>query len=993
MAAALVCLAAGGFARAAEYHGQVVFGGVPVPGATVTATQGDRKITVVSDAQGMYRFPDLGDGVWTLAVEMLCFAPLRQQVTVGTGEAAAKLELKLLPLEQILATATAPPSGPLPAAAVVSAAAPAPADARQTAKAEAPAAEGPRPPEGAASSQNDGFLINGSATNAATSVFTLAPAFGNSRSAKSLYNAQLSLAVDSSALDARQFSITGAQTPKAAYDNLTAGATFGGPLKIPHLLPRGPNFFIQYQTVRNRTEQTLSGLVPTLAESGGDCGGSALPASFSVAQALLDYYPCPNVAGEYNYQTNAASNTHQDAVSLRLNKGIGRKDYLWGTFGLQSTRSDAESLFHFDDTTDFLGMRTDVNWQHTLHVFGQQVFNTASYTFSRARTRVVPQFAGRVNVSGEAGIAAYPAPGGNLQDAADWGPPTLVFSSGIAALTDAESAFNRRETNSVTDAVLYTHRKHNLSAGVNFRRQESNVLSQQNPRGTYTFTTAGSVTGTDFGDFLAGVPDNSAIAYGNADKYLREPVYGVYVNDDWRLRPELTLSVGARWDYEAPVTERKGRLVNLETGVDFASVTPVLGSAPGGLPASLVRPDRRGVSPLVGLSWRPVPADSLVIKSGYGIYRDTSVYLPIAALMDQQAPLSTSVNEPYNVATCRLTLAVGFLPCSSTATPYSFGIDPNFRAGYAQIWNLSVQRDLPGALVANITYTGTKGTRGTQEFLPNSYPIGGMSPCPGCAAGYAYRTSNGDSTRESVQAQLRRRLRSGFTATLQYAYSKSIDDDAQLGGAGPVAGGATAPTLPTATIAQNWLDLSAERGLSTFDQRQLLNAQVQYTSGMGKAGGTLMAGWRGPLLKEWTLLSSIAAGTGLPETPIYYATTPGTGYAGLIRPRLTGAPVYSGAAAAQHLNAAAYAAPAAGQWGDARRDSVTGPGQFSLNGTLQRTFRFKGNLNMDLSVAATNLLNHVVYTTWNTTINSPTFGLPAATNPMRSLQTTIRLRY
>ena len=93
-----------------------------------------------------------------------------------------------------------------------------------------------------------------------------------------------------------------------------------------------------------------------------------------------------------------------------------------------------------------------------------------------------------------------------------------------------------------------------------------------------------------------------------------------------------------------------------------------------------------------------------------------------------------------------------------------------------------MQRDLPGGLVdSGELTTGIKGTRGMQEFLPNTYPIGAVNPCPSCPYGYYYLTSNGNSTRESGQFQLRRRLHNGFTATLQYTYSKSIDDSA-LGG-------------------------------------------------------------------------------------------------------------------------------------------------------------------------------------------------------------------
>jgi hypothetical protein len=368
-----------------------------------------------------------------------------------------------------------------------------------------------------------------------------------------------------------------------------------------------------------------------------------------------------------------------------------------------------------------------------------------------------------------------------------------------------------------------------------------------------------------------------------------------------------------------------------------------------------------------------------------------------------------------NSAACPQTLASGFNSCSAT-TANTFAVDPNFRVGYAQTWQLAVQSDLPGALQMTATYLGIKGTRGVQEYLPNTYPIGATNLCPACPVGFVYRTSNGNSTREAGSLQLRRRLRSGFTATLQYTYSKSIDDDSILGGQGPVATtsasgtgpgattgpttGAASPSPQTPAIAQNWLDLSAERGLSTFDQRHLMNATIQYTSGVGLGGGALLGGWRGKLLRRWTVTGQITAASGLPETPVYLAAVAGTGVTGPLRPSLTGAPLYS-APAGLHLNPAAYKAPVPGEWGDAGRNTITGPGQFVFNGQLQRSFRLKDRYNLDLRVDSTNLLNHVVFTSWNTTLNpgsnpalnSPLFGLPVAANAMRSLQTTMRLRF
>ena len=91
-------------------------------------------------------------------------------------------------------------------------------------------------------------------------------------------------------------------------------------------------------------------------------------------------------------------------------------------------------------------------------------------------------------------------------------------------------------------------------------------------------------------------------------------------------------------------------------------------------------------------------------------------------------------------------------------------MDPNFRVGYAQLWSLSVQRDLPGSLQMVASYLGIKGTRGVQEFLPNTHRPGQRTRMVGVLSGYLYRTSNGNSTREAGRVKLRRRLRSGLAA-------------------------------------------------------------------------------------------------------------------------------------------------------------------------------------------------------------------------------------
>lgn len=966
----------------AEHHGTVAVNGVALPGVTVTATQGSRHLSAITDTQGVYQFPTLDTGEWHLHVEMQGFRAMDLTITVPEATPAAPIALQMLPLADLLAAAK-PVLPSAPAAAVT----PAAGNTKQAGKDIADAAPAPAEAGSDADRGADGLLINGSANNAATSKYSLAQAFGSRRAgSKALYTGSIGFQGSASPFDARPYSITGLEVPKASYTRFTGIATLGGPVRIPHLFYNGPTFFVGYQWTRDRDANTLPGLVFTAAQRSGVLATGTVGVTPQAA-ALIALYPLPNLAGstQYNYQTQVLNGTHTDAMQSRLNKSIGRRDEVFGRFAFRNVRSDTENLFHFRDSTRTLGIDTDVNWSHR---FPHQIFVQTTYRFSRLRTDITPFFAGRANISGGAGIT------GNLQDSTNWGPPDLNFSSGISSLTDGISAFDRNRTDGVGATATWTHRRHTVTFGGDFRRQEFNQLQQANPRGTFTFT--GVATGSDLRNFLTGVPDASKLAFGNADKYFRQTSTDLLVTDDWRVRPELTINTGLRWDVALPITELKGRLVNLDIAPGFAAVSPVLGYSPTGsvtgtqYPASLVRPDFRKVQPRIGFAWRPLPTTPLVIRGGYGVYVDTSVYLSAAGSMAQQSPLSKSVSVS-NSATCPLTLANGFRDCAGIVSN-TFAIDPNFRVGYAQTWRLSVQQDLPGSLVLTADYLGTKGTRGPQEFLPNTYaPGAALSAAP---RGFLYRTSNGNSIRHAGSIEVRRRLRSGFTATASYVYSHAIDNDAYLGGGSSTTyNSALDPyNTPADTIAQNWQDLRAERSRSSFDQRHLARVTFQYTSGTGIGGGTLLTGWRGRLLKQWTVSSSLSAGSGLPETPVYLSTVPGTGFTGTVRPNRTAADLYA-AGNGYHLNAAAYATPSAGQWGTAGRYSIEGPNTVSLDSSLGRVFKLRDPLSFDLRVDSTNILNHVVYTGWVPITNSTTFGLPAGSRAMRSFQLSGRLRF
>src|SRR5262249_28082197 len=163
--------------------------------------------------------------------------------------------------------------------------------------------------------------------------------------------------------------------------------------------------------------------------------------------------------------------------------------------------------------------------------------------------------------------------------------------------------------------------------------------------------------------------------------------------------PGLTINAGVRWEYTSPITELYGRLVNLDITPGFTGVAPVRADHPTGpltntqYPDSLVHPDRSAFQPRIGMSWRPFLASSMVVNAGYGIYYDTSVYLPIALQMAQQSPFSKSLSVTRTAAN-PITLADGFIAAPNITTN-TFAVDPHFQVGYAQNWQASVQRDLP----------------------------------------------------------------------------------------------------------------------------------------------------------------------------------------------------------------------------------------------------------------------------------------------------------
>ena len=831
--------------------------------------------------------------------------------------------------------------------------------------------------------------------------------FGNRRRAQSPYNGSLSLTAQNSVLNAAPFSLNGipSQKPYSSANNFTA--TIGGPMVIPKLInwPRA-SFNISYRGSLDRNGSNLLGSVPTPAERSGDFSaissviynpttglpfqGNVIPPTMinPAAQGLLQYFPAATYTGVVqNYRLIATVPNNSQTIGVRLSAPITSKDRTNVNVQYQDRNSKSRQLFGFTDDSTGYGISASLGWSHS---FAPRFNNNANLTFSRNVSTATPYFAYTANIAGLLGIT------GTEQDPINYGPPTLSFTN-FSSLSDGAASLNRNQTTNFTDNITYViRRKHNITFGFLYRRLQQNSLNYANSRGSFSFSglitselnasgqpVAG--TGNDFADFLLGEPQSSSLRFGSANNYFRSWATSWYAQDDMRLLAGLTLNVGLRYEYFAPYTELYGHLANLLVSPGFTSVSVVTPGEATGLPTSLVKPITNAYSPRVGLAWRPLAKRSLLFRTGYSIFYSGSPYGSIASSMASQPPfaktasISTSLLDP-------LTIQNGFAASPSQTVTNTFAVDPDYKLGYAQTWNFTMQNTLPHGLVIETEYIGTKGTNLAINEQPNR-AIAGSSVATQTlqianATGFTYLTTGANSIFNAGQARITRRFTRGMSSTLLYTYSKSIDDASSFTGTG-------------GTLVQYINNLGLERGLSTFDKRNNLQATFVLSSPVGLHGMMRNGGWKTALLAGWTLNGNVSASSGTPLTAYVsgnLSNTGGLAAFGNSRAEATGLPVAG--TNGVYFNTAAFTIPVAGQFGDAGRDTIPGLFQTSLNASLNRAFRFgDSRRQLQLRISANNVLNHVLVTSIGTTVNSATYGLPTAASATRTVSLLLRYNF
>jgi hypothetical protein len=305
----------------------------------------------------------------------------------------------------------------------------------------------------------------------------------------------------------------------------------------------------------------------------------------------------------------------------------------------------------------------------------------------------------------------------------------------------------------------------------------------------------------------------------------------------------------------------------------------------------------------------------------------------------------------------------------------TYAIDPNYKIGYAQTWTLAIQQNLPYSFQSTVTYTGVKGTDLDRTFQPWVSPPGSTIPSflAGFPPGYTYETYGANSSYNAISGQLLRRFSGGVSVSTTYTFRKYL--------------GEYAPDM-------DWQDFRLNRGPMVGPDQ--LGITGSYSTGQGMRGAGLLTGWKGHLVKDWTIQTSITMASGNPLTP----SCAGNACISTGSNSLSSRPEYTGVGLApvplqpnQYFNTAAFVTPPAGVWGNASPGMIAGPQIFSLNGSAARVFRFGERHSVELQLVTTNALNKVTITGWNTQVGSQQFGQATNVNGMRTVTANLRFRF
>lgn len=797
------------------------------------------------------------------------------------------------------------------------------------------------------------------------------------------------------------------------------GGSVGGPIKRDKLF-----FFFSYQRNPFSSYSPTFYTFPTAAMRNGDFSASGLPAIYDpasgtgsnartafagnqiptpridpIAQKIQSYLPLPNRPGiANNYYFVSSTPTTWTTYDGKIDYNLTANNRLTGSalWVNQQQFSPAPTCpmdCNYNNQYEYQGQVTDV-W-----TLNPSMVNEARISTIRTYGTWFSPNQGQ----------GYPAKLGLANPAADAFPTVNINGTVGSSISGGLSALLGFTSYVTSDTVTWVKGKHIIKFGGELDKWQDNQAWDNKRSGTFDFNgiftrnpADPTSSGLGYADFLIGQPDTWSV--GNAPETgLRDWNVQAFAQDDYKIRRDLTLNFGVRYQLQSGWVEQHDRLGSF----DPAIVNPATGTL-GALwfagengRRALQETVTNFFAPRLGFAWAPRPSWS--IRGGFGMFANmwgANSYTSGVGTGWSVQGFQTSTD----LVTPIFTLSQG---APAPLQPDPQGLTPSLLNGqgvsyfpyktpmsYVEEWNFNIQHDIGHGLLLDAAYVGSKSTHlgfGTDiNQVPGPLLGAGDAqsrrPYPQYA-GISASLFDGVSLYNSLQLTARKRFASGFSFQANYTYSKALDS-----GTGSGWGGTTG--LDTWQIANDW---RANYGASSIDMRHLFNGSVVYDLPVGKGRRFVdRGGLADAIIGGWQISSTFQFHTGLPFTAVMGTADLSGALAGSWRPDRIGSGSLANPSVQEWFNTADFQQAAPFSFGNSGRNILYGPGFQEVNVSLGKAFRlaFLGEAGkIQIRADSYDVLNHPNFGMPNASIGSATQGTITSALTSRNIQLGARLTF
>jgi hypothetical protein len=745
--------------------------------------------------------------------------------------------------------------------------------------------------------------------------------------------------------------------------------------------------------------------------------GNTIPAASisPIGQKIVKLYPDPNVAGRVAAGAGVANNYNGVSVQqqdvtrgdARFDHTVNDKNNLFARYSIFDAFTALPPLFGSTatgDTPSRAGKGDSRNQSVVVgdvHVFAGNRINEFRMSYARIANSFVGYDYGQ-DLATQLGI-----PNLNVFGSTSSGLPRIDITGLNSLGVDAPIPALRYENSfQWVDNFSYIRGRHSLKFGADVHRFRGDFfqISLESPRGhfgfdqNYTSNNGAAGTGLGVATALLGYPssENRGVIYMFPSNRITQAF--AFVQDDFKVSQKLTLNFGVRYELYVPPVDRWDNQANFNT-----QTGQMMLAGRGSNSRALVNLDKNNFAPRVGFAYALQPRTA--IRGAYGIsyYPDKfgasggtlNNNYPFISVQQLTPPDRFNVSPQFYIGQgipipARPDLTVPSVPLVGSATYF----DPNYKIGYIQFWNFTLQHQLSKDVSFEAAYVGTKGTH---LFGNNHVNINQPDPGPGAinprrpyfvlaplATSIPLRDSSEWSIYHALQTKLQKRMASGFWLLGSYTWSKAIDDNA------------------TSFNLQNWDGVTRGPAATDFRHNVTISSLYELPVGRGKRFGGSMPAAADAILGGWQMNGIYVFRTGVPSSASLSAglvgSTVNTG--GASRPdQIAVAELPSSQRTIyQYFNIAAFVAPAANsfRYGDAGRDTIRGPSFSNFDFSLFKNFQFKERLKAQLRGEFFNIANHPNYGQPGTSFGTATFGTItslASTATMRQVQCGVKLLF